>query len=189
MKVEEAKKYLNDCGFILEDTETLDDEFEDLHNEIRKEIINNPDKISLSNKLSKKHSELMDKVRDKSVEKKVNDAVNFNMRNFFDKLEEKFDIYDFSYSTDDYDTVKKYQSREYFFEHDADPDDRTALSYNVELKVDYYDEKGIIKLWLIEWKKKKRKHTVIEVTRIDDAVEEVFDWFKANTKGYKFYMD
>ena len=131
----------------------------------------------------------MDKVRDKSVEKKVNDAVNFNMKSFYKKLQEKFKIYDFSYSTDDYDTVKKYQSREYFFEHDADPDDRTALSYNVELKVDYYDEKGIVKLWLIEWKKKKRKHTVIEVTRIDDAVEEVFDWFKANTKGYKFYMD
>ena len=31
----------------------------------------------------------MDKVRDKSVEKKVNDAVNFNMKSFYKKLQEK----------------------------------------------------------------------------------------------------
>ena len=35
MKLEEAKKYLNNCGFILEDTETLDDEIEDLERQNR----------------------------------------------------------------------------------------------------------------------------------------------------------
>ena len=178
MRLEEAKKYLNQSGYILEDTEPLDNEIEDVRNELHKKF---------NKKLSKKYGNLMDKVRNKSVENKAINAINFNMRTFFKGLEDKLSIYDFRKLTVGYDTDKNCQTVEYNFDYEDDPDEEIFFYYTVEFLVKYYDEAGYIELDINDKNHSYNKQTKIEIGKIDDTIEEVFDWFISNTKKYDFY--
>ena len=173
MKLEEAKKYLNDCGFILEDTETLDDEINDLENQVinRKK----PDSFIMNKKQAKKFGKLWDKVRDSSLEKKTNKAVNFNMRNFYKGLEEKLSEHwkHFEVEPWDYDTKQNFQAVSYWFNNDR-----------LEFQVDYWDEKGEIQLGLIDVDKSTRKDKKIKITNIDKNILEVFTWFWEKVDNY-----
>lgn len=76
MKLNEAIKRLNKAGFICEDTETNDDEIEDLNNEWRDKRVNRASDKELDdifwkrNKVEKRHLDLEDKI---NLAKQYND--------------------------------------------------------------------------------------------------------------------
>ena len=173
MKLEEDKKYLNDCGFILEDTETLDDEIEDLERQALKP--GTDDVYKMNKKQANKFGKLWDRVRDSSVEKKVNNAVNFNILNFYKGLEERFDQYWDNWTKDelDYNFGLACQPVAYYFDED-----------NLIFDVQYFDEDGYILLNLEDQKKKTDKTKKIKLDKIDKNIEEVFTWFWEKVENY-----
>lgn len=165
MELAEAKQELIEHGYIIsEDTETLDDEINDYLSNKNRTI-----------KDVKKADKVYDKIRNSSLEKKTLNAVNFNIKSFLTGLEEKFDAYFENYTVDHmyYDTKQNFQPTSYWFDDD-----------NLEFQVDYWDEKGYIDLGLIDIKKGTRKNKKFKITKIDENIEEVFNWFRAKTENY-----
>ena len=171
MKLEEAKKYLNDCGFILEDTETLDDEIEDLE---RQALKPGTDDVYKMNKIrANKLGKLWDRVSDSSVENKANNAVNFNILNFYKGLEERFDQYWDNWTKKERAFWFRNQPVTYYFDDD-----------NLIFDVQYVDEDGYIRLNLKDQKKKTVKTKIIQLDKIDKNIEEVFTWFWEKVDNY-----
>lgn len=162
MKLYEAKQILNKEGYILEDTETLDDEIDYLKNQNSK---------ASRNKLNK----AMERVYAGDLEKKVLNAQNYNIEHFYAGLEEKFDKYWENYTVDHmfYDTEHNFQPTSYWFDDGY-----------LEFQVDYFDEKGVIDVGLIDIKKGTRKNKKFKITKTDENIEEVFDWFFHKVENY-----
>lgn len=83
MRLDEAKKILNKMGYVLEDTETQDEEFDKLTDEIKDELDSIPPKEKIVDKdfdkldkLSNKQKELINKHAD--LENKIYDSIYFN---------------------------------------------------------------------------------------------------------------
>lgn len=100
MKLDEAKKILNKMGYVLEDTETQDEEYDKLTNEIEDEIDsippkednkdNNYDKLSkLRNKqteLKNKHTDLDAKIYNATYFSSIKDGLDLRkILSFMDK--------------------------------------------------------------------------------------------------------
>ena len=165
MELAEAKQELIEHGYIIsEDTETLDDEINDYLSNKNRTI-----------KDVKKADKVYDKIRNSSLENKTLNAVNFNIKSFLTGLEEKFDAYFKNYTVDHmyYDTKQNFQPNSYWFDDE-----------NLEFQVDYWDEKGFIDLGLIDIKKGTRKNKKFKITKTDENIEEVFNWFRAKTENY-----
>ena len=173
MNLNEAKKLLKNNGYIIEDTETLDDKIEDIERQSLKPGTANVYKMNKQQ--ANKFSKLWDRARDSSIENKVNKAVNFNIKQFFTGLEEKFEQYFENFTIDhmNYDTKQNFQPVSYWFDDD-----------NIEFQVDYWDEKGFIDLGLIDIKKGTRKNKKFKITKIDENIEEVFNWFFEKVENY-----
>lgn len=159
MDLNEAKQELIEHGYIIEDTETLDDEIDYLSKQNTQKA-----KMKLYNAL--------DRVHDNSVENKVLDAQNYNIKSFFTGLEEMFDEYLMNWKRHayDYDTKKGCQPVEYFF---------NSLMFVVK----YFDEAGFIQVSLedngvIEAKKFK-------LTKVDENIEQVYDWIYSTMEDYE----
>ena len=160
MDLNEAKQELIEHGYIIsEDTETLDDELYDLSRQNTK-------------KAKKKMYDTIDRVYDSSVEKKVLNAQNYNIKSFFTGLEEMFTEYLINWKRHayDYDTKKGCQPVEYFFN-------------DLMFVVKYFDEAGFIQVSLedngvIEAKKFK-------LTKVDENIEEVYNWIYSTMEDYE----
>jgi hypothetical protein len=160
MNLNEAKQELIEHGYIIaEVTETADDELEYLSKQN-------------TQKARKKMYDTIDRVYDSSVEKKVLNAQNYNIKSFFTGLEENFDEYLMNWKRHayDYDTKKGCQPVEYFF---------NSLMFVVK----YFDEAGFIQVSLedngvIEAKKFK-------LTKVDENIEEVYNWIYSTMEDYE----
>lgn len=86
MKLNEAKEILKNCGFILEDTETQDDEIADIVKQ-QDELDFNPRKAWA---LQKKYGKLYDQHMD--LEDKVDNARLIGLNAILKRLEDKYDI-------------------------------------------------------------------------------------------------
>ena len=168
MDLYEAKKLLKKNGYIIEDTETLDDEINDM------EMATSTGKNTFKMKpmQAKKYNKMWDRVRDTSLEKKSLNAVNFNIENFFSGLEEKFDEYLVNWKRHafDYDTIKACQPVEYFFN-------------DLMFVVKYFDEDGYIQVSLEDNKVLEAKK--FKLTRVDENIEEVYDWIYSTLEDYE----
>lgn len=162
MNLKEAKQELIEHGYIIEDTETLDDELEYL--------------ATLNTKAGvKKYNKAYDRVYASSLEKKILNAQNYNIKQFFTGLEERLNQYYENFTVDHmyYDTKQNFQPTSYWFDDD-----------NLEFQVDYWDEKGFIDLGLIDIKKGTRKNKKFKITKTNENIEEVFNWFRLKVDNY-----
>ena len=159
MRLDEAKKILKNNGFILEDTETLDDEVDYLKTQNTKASKNKLDKV-------------MDRAYAGDLEKKVLNAQNYNIKQFFAGLEEMFDEYLMNWKRNAYyyDTKRACQSVEYFFN-------------DLMFVVKYFDEAGYIQVSLEDNKVLKSKK--FKLTRVDENTEEVYDWIYSTMEEYE----
>lgn len=164
MDLNEAKQELIEHGYIIEDTETLDDEINDYLSNKNRTI-----------KDVKKADKVFDKIRNSSLEKKTLNAVNFNIKSFLTGLEERLNQYFENFTVDHmyYDTKQNFQPTSYWFDDD-----------NLEFQVDYWDEKGFIDLGLIDINKGTRKNKKFKITKTDENIEEVFNWFFNKVENY-----
>ena len=174
MKLEEAKKYLNNCGFILEDTDTNDDELETLYNEWDRKWGNVSDK-ALDN-LNKK----IQSVRHKhmNLEDKVNKASMFNMETLFKGIEkelEKTYKHVFLYEQD-YDDIDKCQTGEYEFIL------QRKYKHNFILTVNYYDEDNVINVKLTNDEDDEISDD-FSVSTIDKAINQIIDFVNFQVRG------
>jgi hypothetical protein len=160
MDLNEAKQELIEHGYIIaEDTETADDELEYLSKQN-------------TQKARKKMYDTIDRVYDSSVEKKVLNAQNYNIKSFFTGLEEKFDEYLMNWKRHayDYDTKKGCQPVEYFFN-------------DLMFVVKYFDEAGFIQVSLEDNGVLKAKK--FELTTVDENIEEVYNSIYSTLEDYE----
>lgn len=159
MDLYEAKKLLKNAGYIIEDTETLDDEINYLAKQKTKKS-----RMKLYNAL--------DRVHDSSVENKVLNAQNYNIKHFFNGLEEMFEEYLMNWKRHayDYDTDKGCQAVEYFFN-------------DLMFVVKYYDEAGYIQVSLEDNGVQEAKK--FKLTKVDENIEEVYDWIYSTMEDYE----
>ena len=174
MKLEEAKKYLNDCGFILEDTETNDEEYDKLDNDWDRKWGNVSDK-ALDN-LNKKIQNVRHKHLD--LEDKVLKAQNYNIENFFYglKKELKKTYKNVFLYEQDYDDIDKCQTGDYEFIL------QRKYKHNFILTVNYYDEDNVINVKLTN-----DEDDVItddfSVSTIDKAINQIIDFVNFQVRG------
>ena len=175
MDLIEAKDYLNKNGFILEDTETDDDEYDALTDKMEKDPTwwKNDISNSLRNKL-KKRSKLYNKHA--NLEDKTLHAVNYNMRNFVKGVLKGLIEADYTMvSRDilDYDDKENYQLIRYHFTNNR-------KGYFLEVK--YYDEDGSIKMKLLDDDYIEIENYDFSITTIDKAIDVVLDFVAYNLK-------
>lgn len=173
MKLEEAKKYLNDCGFILEDTETQDDEYRELHRQYDDAIKDGPAK---SDPLKKKKTKLYYKHMD--LEDKINKASNFNIITLFKGIEKELKkIYkNVSLYGQYYDDKEKCQTGEYDFIL------QRKYKHNFILTVNYYDEDSVINVKLTNDEDDEITDD-FSVSTIDKAINQIIDFVNFQVRG------
>ena len=174
MDLIEAKEFLNKNGFILEDTETDDDEYDALTDEMEKDPTwwKNDISKSLRTKLNKR-SKLYNKHA--NLEDKENAAINFNMKNFFNGVLNglKNSYKKVTLEPCDYDDDEKYQFVRYWFTNNK-------ISYCLEVM--YYDEDGVVKLQIFDVDSIGAEKDDFSITTINKAIEQVLDFVEWNVK-------
>lgn len=174
MRLEEAKKYLNDCGFILEDTETNDEEYDKLDNDWDRKWGNVSDK-ALDN-LNKKIQNVRHKHLD--LEDKVLKAQNYNIENLFYGLKKELkktykNVFLYEH---DYDDIEKCQSGDYEFIL------QRKYKHNFILTVNYYDEDGVINVKLTNDEDDEITDD-FSVSTIDKAINQIIDFVNFQVRG------
>lgn len=174
MKLEEAKKYLNNCGFILEDTETNDEEYEVLDKEWDRKWGNVSDK-ALDN-LNKKIQNVRHKHLD--LEDKINKASNFNIKTLFKGIEKelKKTYKNVFFYGQDYDVKENCQSGEYDFTL------QRKYKHNFTLTVNYYDEDNVINVKLTNDEDDEITDD-FSVSTIDKAISQIIDFVNFQVRG------
>lgn len=179
MKLEEAKEFLNNKGYILEDTETNNDETAAAENDwwnatmdvYKDKTVGGNSKLkNRKNKMLKKYQELRYKNLD--LEDKKREAYNFNMKNFFNGVLNglKNSYKKVTQEPGDYDDDEKYQFVRYWFTNN-----KTVYC----LEVMYYDEDGVVKLQIFEEDSiGAYEKDDFSITTIDEAIEQVLDFVK-----------
>lgn len=171
-KVNKAIKLLESAGYIVEDTETQDDEYDALTDEMEKDPTwwKNDISKSLRTKLNKR-SKLYNKHA--NLEDKVNRAANFNIKNFFNGILKGLSK---SYKkvqqeAEDYDDEEKYQFVRYYFMYNKN-------AYCLEVM--YYDEDGVVKLQMFDEDAIGANTDDFSVSTIDKAIDQVLDFVEYN---------
>lgn len=169
MKLDEAKNYLNSKGYILEDTETNDDDYEQVGNEIDnwKKDWYDPKAKRLLNKhlnLSHKHLDLEDKILR---------ASNFNIKNLFYGVEKELQKYykNVHLEATDYDDKNKSQLVRYYFKYNKN-------SYMLEVM--YYDEEGVIVIQIMDEDEVGIERDDFSITTVDKAIKHIVDFANYN---------
>lgn len=164
MKLNEAIDILHKSGFLLEDTETQDDEYSKLHREYDNAIKYGPAK---SDKLKNRKLKLYYKHLD--LEDKTKQAIDFNMRNLIKGILKGLIDEDYTMvgrDILDYNDKENYQLVKYGF-----TDNRKK--YYLEVK--YYDD-GSIKLQLTDENDIEIEKYDFSITTIEKAIEVVIDF-------------
>lgn len=168
MQLDEAKNYLNSKGYILEDTETQDDEYNELHRKfddaVRETKPNADSILRKTTKLYHKHLDLEDK---------IHRASNFNIKNLFygvekelQKIYKKVDL-----EATDYDDEKKSQLVRYYF-------GSGGSSYMLEVM--YYDEDGVIVIQIMDENEVGIERDDFSITTVDEAIKDIIDFVNYN---------
>lgn len=166
--VNKAIKLLESVGYIVEDTETQDDEYDELHrkydNAVRDTLPNADTLLRKKTKLYHKHLDLDDK---------INYASNFNIKNFFNGILKGLNksYKKVTQEASDYDDDEKYQFVRYYFKYNKN-------SYCLEVM--YYDEDGVVKLQMFDEDAIGAETDNFNVSTIDRAIEQVLDFVEWN---------
>lgn len=170
--VNKAIKILESVGYIVEDTETNDDEYDALTDEMEKDPTwwKNDISKSLRTKLNKR-TKLYNKHA--NLDAKVNHAANFNIKNFFNGILNGLNK---SYKkvqqeAEDYDDKEKYQFVRYYFMYNKN-------AYCLEVM--YYDEDGVVKLQIFDEDSIGAERDDFSISTIDRAIEQVLDFVEWN---------
>lgn len=171
--VNKAKKLLESVGYIVEDTETDDDEYDALTDEMEKDPTwwKNDLSKSLKTKLNKR-TKLYNKHA--NLEDKVNRAANFNIKNLFYGVEKELKkVYKkVEIEASDYDDENKSQLVRYYYTFNK-------KTYNLEVL--YRDEDDVINVQLFadDWYGHERDD--FSVSTIDDAIKQIIEFAHYNT--------
>lgn len=169
MKLDEAKQYLNSKGYILEDTETNDDEYDQVGKDIenwKKDWYDPKAKKLLNKHLSLSHKHL-------DLEDKIHSAYDFNIKNLFyglkkelQKIYKKVDL-----DATDYDDENKSQLVRYYFKYNKN-------SYMLEVM--YYDEDGVIVIQIMYEDEVGIERDDFSITTVDKAIKHIVDFTNYN---------
>lgn len=169
MKLDEAKQYLNSKGYILEDTETQDDEYDQVGKDIenwKKDWYDPKAKKLLNKHLSLSHKHL-------DLEDKIHSAYDFNIKNLFygvekelQKIYKKVDL-----KATDYDDENKSQLVRYYFKYNKN-------SYMLEVM--YYDEDGVIVIQIMDEDEVGIERDDFSITTVDKAIKHIVDFTNYN---------
>ena len=161
MKLDEAKQILKKNGYILEDTETQDDEYRELHRKfddaVRDTKPNADSILRKTTKLYHQHQDLEDKVRQ---------AYDFNIKNLFYGVEKELQKYykKVEIEASDYDDKNKSQLVRYYFKYNKS-------SY--ELDVMYYDEEGKVVMAIMDEDEPGIEKDDFSITTVDKAIKYI----------------
>ena len=114
LSLDEAKEYLNSKGYILEDTETHDDEYRELHRQFDDAVRETkPNADSIKRKTTKLYHQHLD------LEDKVHQAYDFNIKSLFYGVEKELEKYykKVDLEASDYDDKNKSQLVRYYFKY------------------------------------------------------------------------
>ena len=157
---------------INEDTETNDDEYDALTDEMEKDPTwwKNDISKSLRTKLNKR-TKLYN--RHANLEDKANLAANFNIKNFFNGILKGLSksYKNVQQEVEDYDDETKSQLVRYYFMYKKN-------AYGLEVM--YYDEDGVVNLAMFEEDKIGIERDDFSVSTIDNAIEQVLDFANYN---------
>lgn len=161
MRLDEAKNYLNSKGYILEDTETQDDEHNDL---VRNSGVGYFKSLKKIVDLEKKHLDLEDK---------IHRAYNFNIKNLFYGVEKELQKYykKVDLEATDYDDKNKRQLVRYYFKYNKN-------SYMLEVM--YYDEDGVIVIQIMDEDEVGIERDDFSITTVDKAIKHIVDFTNYN---------
>ncbi len=172
MDLNEAKELLESAGYIVEDTETQDDEYDALTDEMEKDPTwwKNDISKSLRTKLNKR-TKLYNKHA--NLEDKVNRAANFNIKNFFNGILNGLNksYKNVQQEAEDYEDDEKYQFVRYYFMYNKN-------AYCLEVM--YYDEDGYVKLQIFDEDAIGAETDDFSVSTIDKAIDQVLDFVEYN---------
>lgn len=168
MQLNEAKEFLNSKGYILEDTETQDDEYNELHRKFDDSVRETKPNADI---LKRKTTNLYHKHLD--LEDKIHSASNFNIKNLFygvekelQKIYKKVDL-----EATDYDDEKKSQLVRYYFKYNKS-------SYMLEVM--YYDEDGVIVIQIMDENEVGIERDDFSITTVDKAIKHIVDFVNYN---------
>ena len=166
MRLDEAKEYLNSKGYILEDTETNDDEYNELYRKYDDAV---RDKLPNADTLLRKTSKLYNKHLD--LEDKIHSASNFNIKNLFYGVEKELQKYykKVNLEATDYDDENKSQLVRYYFKYND--------SFYM-LEVMYYDEEGVIVIQIMDEDEVGIERDDFSITTVDKAIKHIVDFTK-----------
>lgn len=161
MQLDEAKQILKQNGFILEDTETQDDEHSDL---VLNSGVGDFKSIKKIVDLEKKHLDLEDK---------IHRASNFNIKNLFYGVEKELQKYykKVNLEATDYDDENKSQLVRYYFKYNKN-------SYMLEVM--YYDEDGVIVIQIMDEDEVGIERDDFSITTVDKAIKHIVDFVNYN---------
>lgn len=168
MELKEAKNYLNSKGYILEDTETQDDEYRELHRKfddaVRETKPNADSILRKTTKLYHQHKDLEDKVRQ---------AYDFNIKSLFYGVQKELQKYykKVDLKATDYDDEKKSQLVRYYFKYNKN-------SYMLEVM--YYDEDGVIVIQIMDEDEVGIERDDFSITTVDKAIKHIVDFTNYN---------
>lgn len=168
MELKEAKNYLNSKGYILEDTETQDDEYRELHRKfddaVRETKPNADSILRKTTKLYHQHKDLEDKVRQ---------AYDFNIKSLFYGVQKELQKYykKVDLNATDYDDEKKSQLVRYYFKYNKN-------SYMLEVM--YYDEDGVIVIQIMDEDEVGIERDDFSITTVDKAIKHIVDFTNYN---------
>lgn len=168
MQLNEAKEFLNSKGYILEDTETQDDEYNELHRKFDDAVRETkPNADTLKRKTTNLYHKHLD------LEDKIHRASNFNIKNLFygvekelQKIYKKVDL-----EATDYDDEKKSQLVRYYFKYNKS-------SYMLEVM--YYDEDGVIVIQIMDEDEVGIERDDFSITTVDKAIKHIVDFVNYN---------
>lgn len=161
MKLDEAKEYLNSKGYILEDTETQDDEYRELHRQFDDAVRDTkPNADSILRKTTKLYHQ------HKDLEDKVHQAYDFNIKSLFNGVEKELQKYYKKVRVEPsrYDSENNSQLVRYYFKYNKN-------SYLLEVL--YYDEDGVVKMAIMDEDKPGIERDDFSITTVDKAIKHI----------------
>lgn len=182
---DESKKILENAGYIVEDTETDDEEYDELTDKIDKVLkgrkyseLSDKEKIKVSNIDRKRYKLQYKRPR---AELKVPDAYLYNIKSLVSGVEEelKKKYNKVKIGSSDYDTEDECQIVEYYFTYKG-PGSKTNKSYMLNVK--YYNKDDVVKqqLWGDDWS--YVVHDDFSVSTIDNAIEQIIKFVDYQVK-------
>ena len=176
MDLLEAKEFLNKNGFILEDTETDDDEYDALTDEMEKDPTwwKNDISKSLRTKLNKR-SKLYNKHA--NLEDKENAAINYNLKNFYRELNVLLSKKGFHSGSSYYDDNINCQSVEY------ENYPKNEKEYT-QIEVIYYPDKDLVQVVLSGYYGPYERLKIHITDTIEKAVKETYNEIMKTLREY-----